>query len=162
MKAYPLQGLHQVRTGKVQEREQELAERAVEVHQAFERVRTAASRLEQEQERQRELEATERTRADAGLARAEDFQRAASYRVVTEQRLEQLRSNLQVAQQGLERAEQAQGQAEAALLEARAEQKVIERHRENFLAGQLKQEEAQQEEAALENWSARETERRHS
>lgn len=154
MRPYPLQALQQVRSTAVEACQQNLAEALRTAEAARQGVVRATQELEQEREQQRRLRDAERARTAAGLARVADLQRAAGHQPVIAQREATLVEGLRRAEQALVAAENRQGKAQRALGEARAEAKMLDRHRDGFEAEQRARVSEQQDEAALEAWNA--------
>jgi hypothetical protein len=152
VKRYPLEALRSVREHQVDEKRERLAAENLAVQRAQARASAASEALSEKQAERHAVADQELQRAATGVARAEDFQRAADYRAGAVQREQSLSEALKHEQQALRNAEQQRVLAEAAVAAARAEAKVIERHRSQFQSEQLKRQENELEEAAQEVW----------
>ncbi len=155
MKKFPLDPLIELRAHAVDERSQSLRERAVQVAQARQ-ARAIAERSEREHEvARRDVEASEQVRLSEGGATAQDLHLMAHYRIGAEVTAATLRQHGVAMQQRLQRAERGQVEAEQALADAKAEQRVVENEQTRFLAAQRARAEAVAEEEAHEAWGSR-------
>jgi hypothetical protein len=155
VKKFSLEPLVELRAHAVDERSEVFRELATQAQQA----RQARAIAEQSERAQaavrRDIEASERARLSNGAATATDFLLLAQYQVGAEAAAANLRQRSAAVQQRLERAERGQVEAEYALAEARAEQRVVDNEKERFVAAERTRTEAAAEEEALEVWSSR-------
>lgn len=155
MKKFPLEPLVKLRSHAVAERSDGLREQMGHVHQA-QLARAAAELKERQHETaRRDVEVLEQRRLSEGGAIAQDFQLLAQFRVAAAAAAANLRQQSSAVQQRLERAERGQTEAEQALAEARAEQRVIQTESSRFVAQQRALAEAAAEEESLEVWGSR-------
>jgi hypothetical protein len=155
VKTFPLDPLVKLRAHTVDERGEALRERIGQVQQA-QRARAVAEQREREHDAvRRDIETLERARLSGGDATIEDFLLLAQYQVGAETAAANLRQQSSAVQQRLERAERGQAEAEQALTEARAEQRVVDNHKARFVAVERSAAEAAAEEEALEVWGSR-------
>ncbi len=155
VKKFPLDPLVRLRAHAVDERSESLRERHVHVQQAqLARARAEQNEREHDASR-REIDAAEQTRVAEGGARVEDFLLLAHYQVGAEAVAGNLRQQCMSVQQRLQRAEREQAEAEQALAEARAEQRLVDKEKGRFLATERSKRELAAEEEALEMWGNR-------
>ena len=100
------------------------------------------------------VRASERTELEQGELRASDLQQAVRFDVGVSARLAEIGAREREAVERVREAEAAKERAKAALGTARAEQKLVERHRQRFDDSEARAASEREEEAALERWSA--------
>lgn len=155
MKKFPLDPLVKLRAHAVDERTELLRERIGQAQQAQRAVAVAEHNERAHDAARREVETSEEARVLTGEATAADFALLHGYQIGAAQAAANLRQQSAAATQRLGRAEGAVSEAEQALVEARADQKVVERQHARFVAGERARKELQAEEEALEAWGSR-------
>lgn len=155
MKQFPLDALVNLRDHAVTERKDVLRERLVQVEQAQHARARAEQRERDHDATRRRVDEEEQARVAEGEASVHDLMLLAHYQAGAEVVAVNLRQHSQTSQQKLQRAEHEQSEAELALAEARAEQRVIEREKDRFTAAQRALRESAAEEEALEVWGSR-------
>lgn len=155
VKKFPLEPLLKLRAHAVDERKEALRERHRQVQDAQD-ARTQAERRERQHDAaRRETDAAEQARAAEGVATVSDLLQLALYQAGAEQIAINLKQQSAVVQQRLQRAERDEAEAERALAEARAEQRVLDKEEARFVAGERAKLESAAEEEALEIWGSR-------
>lgn len=97
----------------------------------------------------------ERAELEQGALRASDLQQAVRFDAGVSARLAEIGLRERAAAERVREAEAEKGRATSALAVARAEQKLVERHRQRFDESEARAANEREEEAALERWSAR-------
>lgn len=155
MKKFPLQPLVALRAHAVDERGEVLRERVVQVQKAT-RARARAEQRERDHDAARcVVEASEAARVADGRATAQDFALLGQYQIGARAVADQLKQQSAAVQQKLSRAEAEQAEAERALVETRAEHRVVEKQQLRFEANVRAASLAEADEEALEVWGNR-------
>lgn len=151
---YPLQPLVGIRRERVERGAQAVA---IAVKQA----RTAEAAAEAVRNERLETQATagaikasERAELEQGALRAGDLQQAVCFDAGVSARLAAIGARERKADEGVREARSGETRAKATLGTARAEEKVVQRHRQRFDASEARVANEREEEAALERWSA--------
>lgn len=151
---YPLEALSRLRQSRTEERARELGAARVSTRAAEGEAERVALARRSEQAAVSLESASERERLEAGEATAQDLQQAELFLLGATGRL----SRLALEQEGAERAaleaRKVEASAEAELVRARADERVVERHRERFEAAERRVGEDAEDEASLERWTA--------
>jgi len=155
VKKFPLEPLVKLRAHAAHERTESLRDQVGQVQQAHRAVAVAEHNERTHDAARREVELSEQERVLSGAATVADFALLHGYQVGAERVAANLRQQRTLAAQRLGRAEVALSEAEQALAEARAEQKVVDRQQERFVASERARAELAAEEEALEVWGSR-------
>lgn len=155
MKKFPLDPLVRLRAHAVDESSEALREKHAQVAQAQQARARAEQREREHDASRRAVDSAEQARVKEGAARVEDLLLLAQYQAGAEAIAGNLRQQSSSLQQRLQRAERDQSEAEQALADARAEQRVIDQEKSRFLATERGKRELAAEEEALEVWGSR-------
>jgi hypothetical protein len=155
VKKFPLAPLVKLRAHAVDGCRETLQERDLHLLRAKQAQVLAEQKERQYDGSRRAVEEQEQERLVAGELTARDLSQLSDYEVGARAESLRLRQHNQVQAQKLQRAEREHVEAEQALAEARASQRVIERQQERFLKSERELVEAQAEEEALDNWQVR-------
>lgn len=155
VKKFPLEPLLKLRAHAVDERKEALRDRHQQVQEAHDARAQAERRERQHETVRRETDAAELSRVAAGSATVQDLLQLAHYQTGAEQVAVNLKQQSAVVQQRLQRAERDEAEAERALADARAEQRVLDKEEARFVAAERTKSESAAEEEALEVWGSR-------
>lgn len=152
---YPLEAALTVRRSHADAEAERLAGVARSVRAAETAAAEADERLQASERADREFEQEQAERLQQGAERAADLMLVEACRRGRALQREALTRQLSSRQEDLERARASEVTARQAFERAFAEQRAVERHRDEWLAAQREKAEQRQEEQGLEIWGAK-------
>lgn len=151
---YPLEAALTVRRAQADAAAERLAGTTRSVQAALAAVGEAEAREAAMLAEQRRFAREQETRLELGLERAQDLAMAEACRRARELALQALRRELAALRDQLAAARSAEESARAVLAKTLAEQRAVERHREQWVLAEAAKAEQRVEEQVLEVWSA--------
>ena len=152
---YPLLPLETLRDARLAEREHALGAALRELETARSRLAAAEADLSRARDEQERARGAEAALLAAGSLRALDLAQHATHAERERERLAALQLQVHNAEQSVSAALQAETAAREALARARAEQQSVVEHKKVWQAARERKDELQAEEAATEQWNAR-------